>query len=87
MGCHRAYPPTDQKVGGSNPSERAHVSAGQTARTAVSPDRCGGRLLTDLLTRVPDGCGEQFANLGCVVTDDVCIDPERDGGVRMTEPV
>jgi hypothetical protein len=74
---------TDQKVGGSSPSERAQVRApsksgrGSFANTvANSGTLAGGR----------HGAGEDVGGLGELIADDVRVHAQRNRGVRMAEP-
>jgi hypothetical protein len=74
----RAAQSTDQKVGGSSPSERAQVKG---------PSRCGrGLLLTAELAGVRDRAGEDVGGLGELVADHVGVYAQGDGWVGMAEP-
>ena len=78
----RAYISTDQKVGGSSPSERAQVKGPSQSWK--------GPLLTRLVTAtLPSGryrAGEDVCGFGELVADDVGVHAQCDRGVRVAEP-
>ena len=74
---------TDQKVGGSSPSERALRSEapsdhgrGSFANAVANSAVLGGRY----------GAGEDVGSLDELVADDVRVHPQRDRGIGMAEP-
>ena len=80
----RVNPPvaTDQKIGGSSPSEHAPSS------TAISP-LAAALLLTDLLTTGPSTAGikraKMSAALSGLIPDHVRVDPQRHRWVSMSQ--